>query len=360
MDQAAVGQDDLVAGAAALGAGPEGLPICANDIRLAASCVGAQTTRTPVHTCSTLDGLVFGAAWPLRRLLFKCENFQRVGAFKFRGACNAVFGSATSVEELRKHGVVAHSSGNHGMALALAGRLRGVPVTIVMPDDAAATKVAAVRGYGATVVFVPASQRELRAAELVAAGAVLVHPSNEPLVMAGQGTLMLEFYQQALRLAGAPLDVVVVPVGGGGLLSGVAVAAKALRPALLVVAAEPALADDCARSMQSGRLEGHRGGVVPATVADGLKTTLGSNTWPVIHALVHPCVVTVSEEEIKAAMKLIFERMKLVVEPSSAVGLAAALTPVFRDRVLSEPGLPDDARIGIVLCGGNVALPLFI
>ncbi len=328
------------------GGAVQGLAVTARSLCEAAERVGPLAHRTPVAQCETLRALAFPRA-RRGRLLMKCENQQRAGAFKFRGAVNAVAALLAGPE--RPRAFVTESSGNHGQALALAARLFGVPATVVMPDDAPAAKVEAVRGYGATAVLVPPAERASACARVVReCGAVLVHPSNEPLVMSGQGTLMLEFFEQAAR-AGAPLDCVIVPVGGGGLLSGVAVAAKLLNPNMLVVAGEPAAADDAFRSLRSGRLEGHPGGKVPDTIAGGLKTTLGSNTWPVAQRLVDR-VVCVSEREIAAAMRLLFERAKQVVEPSAAVPLAALLSQEMQ-QLLSERA--DIVNVGIVLSGGN-------
>jgi threonine dehydratase/serine racemase len=290
--------------------------------------------RTPVATCTTLDRLAG------RALVLKCENLQRVGAFKFRGASNAV---AALPDEVAARGVVTHSSGNHGQALALAARLRGIPAHIVMPRNAAAVKLEAVRGYGAHVVLceptLPA--RDASAAALQQrTGASLVPPFDHPDVIAGQGTVALELLDQV-----SDLDAIVAPVGGGGLVSGIALAARELAPGLRVFAAEPRGADDAARSKSLGQLVPQTD---PRTLADGLLTGLGELTWPVIRDLVE-AVLTVSEEEIVNAMRLLFERAKIVAEPSAAVALAAVLSNEFRAR----PGL---ARVGVVLSGGNVDL----
>jgi threonine dehydratase/serine racemase len=290
--------------------------------------------RTPVATCTTLDRLAG------RALVLKCENLQRVGAFKFRGASNAV---AALPDEVAARGVVTHSSGNHGQALALAALLRGIPAHIVMPRNAAAVKLEAVRGYGAHVVLceptLPA--RDASAAALQQrTGASLVPPFDHPDVIAGQGTVALELLDQV-----SDLDAIVAPVGGGGLVSGIALAARELAPGLRVFAAEPRGADDAARSKSLGQLVPQTD---PRTLADGLLTGLGELTWPVIRDLVE-AVLTVSEEEIVNAMRLLFERAKIVAEPSAAVALAAVLSNEFRAR----PGL---ARVGVVLSGGNVDL----
>jgi threonine dehydratase len=271
-------------------------------------------------------------------LYFKCENFQKVGAFKFRGACNAVF-SLSDQEASR--GVGTHSSGNHAAALALAARLRGVPAYIVMPENASEVKKAAVSGYGAQIFLCQPSEagREERMAEVLEeTSATFVHPSNDPLVIAGQGTAALELLEEV-----PDLDVVMAPVGGGGLLSGTALAVAGLSPDTRVIGAEPEGADDAYRSLQVGRIIPS---VNPQTVADGLLTSLGSNTFPIIRERVEQ-IVTVSEEAIIAGMRHAWERMKIVIEPSAAVPVGALL-----ERKVDLSGL----RIGVILSGGNVAL----
>ena len=273
------------------------------------------------------------------QVFLKCESFQKVGAFKFRGAANAV---ALLFDEGRKRGVVTHSSGNHAQALALASSLQQVDATIVMPNDATPAKLNATRGYGAKVVLVDAAQRAEAADDLVRReGRVLVHPSNDPAVIAGQGTAAAELIDEA-----GELDLVLTPVGGGGLLSGAAVATKHRLPACKVVGAEPAKADDAYRSLQTGEIQpSHH----PNTIADGLRPQLGSNTFPIIQRLTDG-IVLVEEDEIVEAMRWVWERMKLVIEPSSAVPVAALLCGKV------EAG---GKRVGIVLSGGNVALDSF-
>ena len=289
--------------------------------------------RTPVMTCQTLDRLAG------RSLFFKCENFQKVGAFKFRGACNAVFALPDAAAA---RGVATHSSGNHAQAVALAARLRGIAAHIVMPRNSAAVKVRAVEGYGARVILCEATQaaREAAARQVIEeTGATLVHPYDDASVIAGQGTAALELLEQV-----ADLDAVIAPVGGGGMLSGTCVTLAALRPAARVFAAEPAGADDAARSFAAGR----RIPLAEAnTIADGLRTSLGELTWPILRAHVER-VFTVGEEQIVAAMRLVWERMKILVEPSSAVPVAAVLSEEFRGV--------DAARVGVILTGGNVDL----
>jgi threo-3-hydroxy-L-aspartate ammonia-lyase len=303
------------------------LPISIDDVRAAAERIAGLAHRTPLLRSRTLDGLV-GAAVAL-----KPENLQRAGAFKFRGACNAV-------AALRPDGVCSVSSGNHAQALALAAREHRARATILMPRDAPASKRAATEGYGAEVIEFDryVDDRDALARELAAErGLTLIHPYDEPLVMAGQGTVGLE-------LAGdvEDLDVVVVPCGGGGLLSGVATAVKALRPAARVVGVEPQASDDTARSLRAG---GRVTVEVRPTIADGQQLrTPGERTWPVVRALVDD-VVTVSDPEIVDAMRLLFERVKVVAEPSGASALAALLA----GRVELRGG-----TVGVVISGGNV------
>jgi threonine dehydratase/serine racemase len=312
----------------------DGFAVSLADVRAAAARLEGRAHRTPVETCGTLDRLAG------RRLFLKCEQLQKVGAFKFRGACNAV---AKLPEAQAARGVVTHSSGNHAQALALAARLRGIPAHVVMPSNAPSVKKAAVLGYGARVVECEPTldARESTAARIVAeTGATLVHPYDHPDVIAGQGTTALELLE-----AVPDLDAIVAPVGGGGLLSGICVAARGLAPALRVFAAEPAGADDAARSLAAGRIVPS---TAPKTIADGLLSSLGALTFPILHAHLAR-VVVVTEDEIVRAMRLLFERAKLVVEPSGAVPLAAVLSDAFR-------ALPGLARVGVVLSGGNVDL----
>jgi threonine dehydratase len=304
------------------------------DIQQAAQRLAGRAHRTPVMTCTTLDHLAG------RSLFFKCEQFQKGGAFKFRGACNAVMRLAP---EAAARGVATHSSGNHAQALALAAKMRGIPAHIVMPRTASPVKRRAVQEYGGRVVECEPTlaARETTAAAVGAeTGATLIPPYNHPDVIAGQGTAALELLEQA-----PALDAVVAPVGGGGLLAGVTIAVQAVRPGVRVFAAEPAGADDAARSKAAGVLVPQTG---PRTIADGLLTSLGELTWPVLRDRVER-VVTVTEEEIIAAMRLAWERAKLLIEPSSAVAVAAVLSEQFR-------ALEGLQRVGVVLSGGNVNL----
>lgn len=294
--------------------------------------IAGHVERTPVMTCRALDALA-GA-----RLFFKCENFQEVGAFKARGAANAVF-SLTGDEAAR--GVVTHSSGNHGAALAWAAARRGIPAWIVMPENAAAIKQANVKGYGGQVrLCAPnvAAREAACAAVQAETGATLVHPYNDWRVIAGQGTAAVEL------LADVPdLDAVITPVGGGGLLSGTAIAARALRPGIRVYGAEPKGADDAQRSLAAGRIIPQD---APRTIADGLLTSLGERTFAVISRTVDG-IGTATEDGIVGAMRSTWEKMRIVVEASSSVPLACLV-----ERTIDVSGL----RVGIIVSGGNVDL----
>jgi threonine dehydratase len=302
-----------------------------DDVWAAAARIAPFAHRTPVMTSRSLDELT-GA-----RLFFKCENLQRVGAFKFRGAMNATLQLPSGTA------VATHSSGNHAAAIALAARLTGRAAHVVMPTSAAAVKRAAVLAYGARVVDCAPTlaARESTLAEVVAAtGAAFVHPYNDPRVIAGAGTAALELVTEV-----PDLDLVIAPVGGGGLLGGTAIAARGLRPALRVIGAEPALADDARRSLERGTIVPS---VDPRTVCDGLLTSLGPLTFAILRAHVER-IATASEAAIVAAMRLVWQRMKLVIEPSSAVPLA-----LLTEGALDARG----RRVGIILSGGNFEPPL--
>jgi threonine dehydratase len=304
------------------------------DIVLAARRLAPHAHRTPVLTCRTLDTLSG------RQLYFKCENLQRCGAFKFRGALNAVL--ALSTEDAAR-GVVTDSSGNHGQALAEAARIRGIPAHIVMPSDAPIVKQKAVAGYGGQVILCEPSleSRSDTVARVQAeTGATLISSHDDPDIIAGQGTTAIEFLDET-----GPLDALIAPVGGGGLVSGVGIAAQTLQPGIRIIAAEPSGADDAARSLAAGyRIPS----VAPKTVAKGLLVGLGPLTWSIFHERVER-VITVDDASILSAMKLIWERMKIIIEPSSAVAIAAVLSPEFR-------ALDALTRVGIVVSGGNVDL----
>jgi threonine dehydratase len=301
-----------------------------NAIRAAHDRIRPFIHRTPVLTCAAIDARA-GA-----RVFFKCENFQKVGAFKIRGATNAVLSLS---DDQAARGVATHSSGNHAAALALAARLRGIPAHIVMPRTAPPVKRAAVEGYGGRITFCDPEQaaREAAAAEVVrATGATLIHPYNDDRVIAGQGTAALELLEDVPNL-----DAVLAPVGGGGLLSGTLLAVNGVRPSARVIGCEPALADDAAQSLREGRIVPAR---PPTTIADGLRTALGDKTFPIIRELVDT-IALAEEAEIRQALRTILERMKIVVEPSAAVPLSVLL-----NRPLGLSG----ARVGVILSGGNV------
>ncbi|KAA2284283.1 pyridoxal-phosphate dependent enzyme [Arenimonas fontis] len=302
------------------------------DVLAAAARIAPHARRTPVHRSRSLDALA-GAT-----LYFKCENLQRAGAFKFRGACNAVMALD---DEAAARGVVTHSSGNHGAALALAARSRGIPCHVVVPEGAVAGKLAAIEAYGATLhrCAPTIAAREAAAARVQAeTGARLVHPYIDPFVIAGQGTAALELLAEA-----GPLDALVTPLGGGGLLSGTAIVARARAGDIAVFGAEPEGAADGIASLAAGRVVTD---IVPDTICDGLRGTLGEPNL----ALLQRCrvrLLPVSDTEVVSAMRLAWERLKLVIEPSSATVLAA----VFRHR-----GHFAGRRVGLILSGGNVDL----
>jgi threonine dehydratase len=301
-------------------------------IRAAHERIRPYIHRTPVLTSSRLDE-ASGAS-----LLFKCENFQKIGAFKARGATNAVFALD---EATARHGVATHSSGNHGAAVARAAKLRGIPAHIVMPSNSAKVKVRAVEGYGAHIVFCEPTEnaREATCAEVIEkTGATLIHSFENQHVMAGQGTAAVELLEDVPEI-----DLVMCPVGGGGLLAGTAVAAKSMRPKIKVIAVEPANADDAAQSFHAGRrLVTEK----KFTIADGLRTNIGEPNFAIVQRYVDG-IVTVSEEAIVASMRTIWETMKIVIEPSAAVPYAAIL-----ERAVDVKG----QRVGIILTGGNVDL----
>jgi threonine dehydratase len=302
------------------------------DILAAAARISGSIRRTPVMTCARLDAEISA------RVFFKCENFQEMGAFKLRGASNAVL---SLPETARQYGVATHSSGNHGTALALAAQRRGLPVCVVMPDNASAFKQRAVAEYGARIILCEPTQtgREAALARYVAAtGAAVVHPYNDPVVMAGQGTAALELHEEI-----PDLDIVLTPLGGGGLLSGTAVATRTLRPQARVVGVEPLGADDAWRSLRAGHIEPVP---QPDTVADGLRATVGELTFAVIREQVDG-VERVDDTSIISAMRYIWEHMKIIIEPSAAVVVAA-----LREGLVEVSG----RRVGVILSGGNLDL----
>jgi threonine dehydratase len=302
------------------------------DLLKAQERISPWVHRTPVFTSLSLDEMC-GAS-----LFFKCENLQKCGAFKIRGASNAVL--SLSEKEAEK-GVATHSSGNHAAALALAARWKGIPAYVVMPENAPGVKREAVKGYGAEISFCkPTLQAREKGLSRVLSqtGAAFIHPYNDGRVIAGQGTAALELIEDI-----PDLDVIMAPVGGGGLLSGTAIAVTSKLRGAYVVGAEPEEADDAFRSLKAGR-------IIPAdnpqTVADGLRTSLGDLTFPIIQRLVKD-IVTVSESGIVHGMRTLWERMKLVVEPSAAVPLGALLTGHIN---------LEGKKVGILLSGGNVDL----
>lgn len=302
------------------------------DVLAAHERIAPYIHRTPVLTSSYLNALT-GA-----ELFFKCENFQKAGAFKARGASNAVFG-LTAAQAAR--GVATHSSGNHGLSLSYAAGRRGIPCTVVMPRTAPQAKKDAVKGYGGRVVECEpsTSSREAVFAQVVAeTGAEFVHPYNDPRVIAGQATCSRELLEQV-----GELDAVVAPIGGGGMISGTCLTLSNLAPGVEIYAAEPKNADDAARSFRAGHIIADD---APETVADGLKVPLKDLTWHFVKSHVED-ILTAEEDEIVDAMKLIWKRMKIVMEPSSAVPLATILKN--RDRFAGK-------RVGVVITGGNVDL----
>jgi threonine dehydratase len=307
------------------------LPVYA-DVAAAHDRIRPYIHHTPILTSETFNAMV-GA-----KLFFKCENYQKAGAFKARGASNAVF-SLTGAQAAR--GVATHSSGNHGLSLAYAAGRRGIPCQVVMPRTAPEPKKAAVRGYGGTVVECEpsTSSREAVFAEVVAkTGAEFVHPYNDPRVIAGQGTCSKEMFEEL-----GAMDAIIAPIGGGGMISGTCLAMSHLSPATKIYAAEPTAADDAYQSFKTGAIVAYD---APVTIADGLKVPLKERTWHFVQKYVTD-VLLADEDEIIAAMRLTWERMKIVIEPSCAVPLAA---------ILRNKHLFAGKRVGVVITGGNVDL----
>lgn len=303
-----------------------------DDVIAAHDRIRPYIHRTPVLTSSFLNELT-GA-----ELFFKCENFQKAGAFKVRGASNAVFGLS---EDMLEKGVATHSSGNHALSLSYAAGRRGIPCTVVMPRTAPQAKKDAVRGYGGRIVECEPSttSREAVFAEVVAeTGAEFVHPYNDPRVIAGQATCSREFMEQV-----EGLEALVAPIGGGGMISGTCLTVSSTAPGVKIYAAEPEQADDAARSFKAGHIIADD---APVTVADGLKVPLKDLTWHFVKTHVSD-VLTASEEEIIEAMKLTWKRMKIVIEPSCAVPLAV----ILKNRAVFE-----GKRVGVIITGGNVDL----
>lgn len=303
-----------------------------NDIREAQRRIAPHIHRTPVMTSASLDEIA-GA-----RLFFKCENLQRTGSFKMRGATNAIFSLA---DEDAAKGVVTPSSGNHGAALAKAARKRNIPAWVIMPNNSPLVKRRAVEAYGGQITLCEPtirSRQETAAAVQARTGAILIHPYDNDRIISGQGTAAAELLEDM-----PDLDVIIAPVSGGGLLSGTAIASKGMKPGIRVIGAEPKNADDAYRSLKSGHIESNE---AADTIADGLRAVLAPRTFTILRRLADE-ISTVTEEEIVAAMRLLWERMKLVVEPSGAISAAPAL-----NRRIGSQG----KRIGIILSGGNVDL----
>jgi threonine dehydratase len=306
------------------------LAIQADDVRAAAERIRPLARRTPVMTSAGFDAEAGVRVW------FKCENLQRGGAFKIRGASNMVLSLG---KEALARGVVAYSSGNHAQATAIAAKYVGVPSTIVMPEDAPKSKMEATRGHGARIVTYNRfkdSREAISQSILKESGATLVPPFDHPMIMAGQGTAAMELLDET-----GPLDALITPVGGGGLLAGCATIAKAMNPSVRVFGAEPAGANDTYLSMQSGE----RVTIHPDTIADGLRSPKpGELTFPIVRQLAEK-ILLVSEDEIRAAVKFLLLRLKILVEPSGAVPVAA---------VLFHKLPPEIRTVGVVISGGNV------
>ncbi len=303
-----------------------------SDIQAAYEHISGVVHRTPVLTSSQVNKRS-GA-----EVFFKCENFQKAGAFKFRGACNTVF---SLPDERAQQGVATHSSGNHAQAIALAAKMRSIPAFIVMPENAAGVKVRAVSGYGAEITFCePTLEAREKTLEKVVeqTGATFIHPYNNAQIIAGQGTAALELLQDQPEL-----DSILIPVGGGGLASGTAIAAAGINPDIKVIGCEPELANDAYLSLTSGKLMPAKNSL---TLADGLRTSPGELTFACIQRYIHK-IVTVSEDQIVEAMCFIWERMNIIIEPSSAVPIAA----LFYDKVEAA-----GKNVGVIISGGNVDL----
>ena len=304
------------------------------DVIAASKKIEGYGHRTPVLTNKTIDQLTG------KKIFFKCENFQKIGAFKFRGGWNAI--SSLSHEEA-KRGVCTHSSGNHAQAVAYAAMKRSIPAYIVMPKNAPDVKIQAVKGYRAKVTLCePTLKARRETLEKIAekSGAYVIHPFNDPRVIAGQGTAALELIDEV-----GELDAICAPIGGGGLMSGTCIAARSMLPNVRLFGAEPKGADDAYRSLKEGKLLPQEN---PDTICDGLLTSMGENTWNILKDHLES-IITMNDEETVEAMRLIWERMKIIIEPSCATPLAAILSPEFKK-------LENINSVGIILTGGNVDL----
>ena len=305
-----------------------------DDVRAAAERIRGVGHRTPVLTSKTLDQMAG------RKLFFKCENFQKVGAFKFRGGWNAV--SMLSGKEAER-GVCTHSSGNHAQAIAYSAQKRGIPAYIVMPNNSPDVKLNAVKGYGANVTLCePTLEARRTTLEGIAqdTGAAVIHPFNNANVIAGQGTAALELIEDV-----GELDAIIAPIGGGGLMSGTCVTTRSLLPNAKLFGAEPKGADDAYRSLKEGKLLPQED---PKTICDGLLTSMGENTWKILKDHLN-AIYTVSDDEVIKGMKLIWERMKIIIEPSCATPVAVVMSSKFKQ-------LENIEKVGIILTGGNVDL----
>ena len=305
-----------------------------DDIRAAAGRIKGVGHRTPILTSQTLDEMAG------RKLFFKCENFQKVGAFKLRGGWNAV--SMLSDEEAAK-GICTHSSGNHAQAVAFSAMKRGIASYIVMPNNVPDVKLDAVKGYGANIILCEPTleARETTLDEITKkTGAQVVHPFNNPNVIAGQGTAALEMIEDL-----GTLDAIIAPIGGGGLMSGTCITTRSLLPGTKLFGAEPAGADDAYRSLKEGKIIPQTD---PDTICDGLLTSLGEYTWNILKDHLE-AIYTVTDDEVINAMRLVWERMKIIIEPSSATAVAVALKSEFK-------ALEGLEKVGIILTGGNVEL----
>jgi threonine dehydratase len=305
-----------------------------DDVRAAAGRIEGVGHRTPILTSETLDQLAG------RKLFFKCENFQKIGAFKFRGGWNAI---SMLSDKYAKKGVCTHSSGNHAQAVAYAALKRGIPAYIVMPNNSPDVKLEAVKGYGANITLceptLEARQNTLKKIS-EKTGAEVIHPFNNPNVIAGQGTAALEMIEDL-----GNLDAIIAPIGGGGLMSGTCITTRSLLPNAKLFGAEPKGADDAYRSLKEGKMLPQES---PNTICDGLLTDLGENTWDILKEHLN-AIYTVSDDEVIKAMKLVWERMKIIIEPSSATAVAVVISPEFKE-------LKGIEKVGIILTGGNVDL----
>jgi threonine dehydratase len=312
-----------------------------DSIQAAHERIRPRIHRTPVLQSATIDALCAA------EIFFKCENLQKTGSFKIRGATNAIFSLS---DQEASHGIVTHSSGNHGAAVACAASWRGVPAWVVMPEDASAVKCRAVEAYGGKITFCEpqvSARREAGARIQAQTGAVMIHPYDDDRIIAGQATAAKELLEEV-----GTLDALLAPVSGGGLLSGTALSAKYLQPGIRIFGCEPAKADDAYRSLQSGTLQTMESS---DTIADGLRASLAARTFAILQSRLSG-IFLVTEQEIIAAMTMIWERMKVITEPSSAIALAPLLKPEAMEAISRSGTVGRKPRVGIILSGGNVDL----